>query len=170
MEIRAMALLEFGCPPLPLSNGTRIETNEPVVINSHDLLAVFMAQAFKQQDLQQNLLRKAHQQEIETNYREDMHNSDASVDSIYQAMTKYTRSYLATYLLPPFSIDDVRVLSMDFISPALLAEMHNYHNALHFLRKGSASNPSPPNLQTVLKGCHRLLIDPDPEFPSLNTP
>ena len=45
MQARTMALLEFACPPLPIANGQRIESNEPVIINSHDLLSTFMVQA-----------------------------------------------------------------------------------------------------------------------------
>jgi len=100
MEARAMMLLEFGCPPLPIANGKRSD-GTPVVINSHDLLCTFMAQAFKQQDGVLNQKRKENQLRVYSEYRGQILacGDDAC---LYEIMSNYTRDYMATYLLPPY--------------------------------------------------------------------
>ena len=143
MEARAMALLEFGCPPLPVANGTRLETGEPVIVNSHDLLGVFMLQAFKMQDSQINAARKKKQLEIASTY----HRQLQSGQPLYQTMSEYTRDYLATYLLPPYSVNDVQILPPEHISPALLLEITRYHEALGGAPAGTAT------LDALLRGC-----------------
>lgn len=147
MEIRAMALLEFGCPPLPIANGVRAETGEPVVINSHDLLAAFMAQAFKQQDSELNRQRRAEQYRIESEYYERLLSCEDT--SIYATMSEYTQAYLATYLLPPYCARDVVVLKSEYISPTLLGEINRYYNA----QDGCTMQQS---LEDVLKACREF--------------
>jgi len=156
MEARAMALLEFGCPPLPIADGRRMETNEGTIVNSHDLLSIFMTQAFKQQDAKLNAQRKQRQAEIEEAYYQQLLQSNGSPQSIYSVMATYTRDYLGCYLLHPFTVHDVRVLPPDHISPALLNEIRDYAAALSLVNNvdKNASEHSP---QAYLKECHRIL-------------
>lgn len=156
MEARAMALLEFGCPPLPIADGRRMETNENAVINSHDLLSIFMTQAFKQKDSKFNEERKQKQTEVEEAYYQQLLQSDGSFQSIYAIMATYTREYLGCFLLPPFSVNDVHVLPPDHVSPMLLNEIRDYNSALLTVHNvtGGVSEHS---LRAHLKECHRIL-------------
>jgi hypothetical protein len=156
MEARAMALLEFGCPPLPIADGRRMETNENAIINSHDLLSIFMTQAFKQKDANLNEKRKQKQAVIEDAYYQHLLQSDGSFQAIYSTMATYTREYLGCFLLHPFSVNDVRVLPPDHISPMLLNEIRDYSAALLLIHDvtGRQTDHSP---QTYLKECHRIL-------------
>lgn len=143
-----MALLEFGCPPLPIANGTRAETGEPVVINSHDLLAAFMAQAFKQQDSELNRLRREKQYRAENEYYSRLLSCEDTAEAIYATMGDYTRAYLAAYLLPPYHANDVVVLTSDYVSPLLLEEINRYYNAMALQRQTTLQS-----LEHVLKAC-----------------
>jgi hypothetical protein len=162
MEARAMMLLEFGCPPLPIAGGKRMETNEHTIVNSHDLLSIFMTQAFKQKDLRLNEERKQKQAEIEEAYYQQLLQSDGTFQSIYAAMATYTQEYLSCYLLPPFSSNDVRVLPSDHISPALLIQIRDYTNALLFLHDVSRK-PSDHCPRSYLKQCHQILCQKEQE-------
>jgi hypothetical protein len=156
MELRAVLLLEFGCPPLPIASGVRQETNQPVVINSHDLLSTFMAQAYKQKDAALNASRRAKQEAIEEDYFDRLLASDGSFASVYEAMRIYTRDYLATYLLPPYRAEDVIVLPPEYISPALAHEIGRYHDATHIAH---FNKPAEQKLGPVdaIKKCHWIL-------------
>ena len=158
MQARTMALLEFGCPPLPIANGKRMETEEPAIVNSHDLLSTFMTQAFKQKDTKWNAKRKKEQTDTEEWYYQSLLNCDASVESIYSIMATYTRRYLATFLLHPFTIEDVRVLTPDYISPFLLSEIHDYSKALSVIHNAPATDAlKTTSLASHLKEAHRIL-------------
>jgi malate synthase len=158
MEARTMALLEFGCPPLPIANGRRMETDEPACINSHDLISVFMAQAFKQRDNQLNSERRQRQAEIEDTYYRQLLQSDGSFESIYSTMAGYTRDYLGCFLLHPFTVNDVRVLPPDHISPMLLNEIRDYLNALLVIHDAPKREEGLTHtLRSYLIECHRIL-------------
>ena len=62
-------------------------------------------------------------------------------------MSEYTRDYLATYQLPPYSVNDVQILPQEHISPALLLEITRYHEALGGAPAGTAT------LDALLRGC-----------------
>jgi len=157
MEVRTMTLLEFGCPPLPIANGRRAETDEPVIINSHDLLSVFMAQAFKQQDPKSNKQRKEQQLKIEDAYYRRLLLCDGTPHAIYDAMSEYTREYLTTFLIPPHSPRDIIMLPKEYISPSLTKEIRSYHDALYTVSTGSPPSPNPDaSLDTLLRGCKHI--------------
>jgi hypothetical protein len=157
MEIRTMTLLEFGCPPLPIANGIRAETNESAIINSHDLLSVFMAQAFKQQDEKLNKKRKEKQIEIEDEFYQRLMLCDGTPHAIYSAMSEYTRAYLTTYLIPPHSPKDITTLPREYISPALAKQISSYHDALYMVATGSPPSPNPhATVDMLLKGCKHI--------------
>jgi hypothetical protein len=158
MEARAMALLEFGCPPMPIADGRRMENQERTIINSHDLISVFMTQAFKQRDHRLNSERKLKQQGIEDQYYNELMQSDASFDSIYAIMAKYTRDYLGCFLMHPFSVQDVTVLPQDHISPAMLNEIRDYHKALVVVHSPPPTTEAPQHHpRYYFKELHRLL-------------
>jgi hypothetical protein len=169
MHARTMMLLEFGCPPLPIADGQRMETGDKAILNSHDLLSVFLAQAFKGQDPRRNAERKERQAHIEAEYRDGLTRSDGSFASLYSLMAGYTQSYLGTYLLPPFSVQDVRVLPPDHISPVMRQSIREYASALriaHSEENGEEEaardkKPQPKKTATRLeddfKAIHRTL-------------
>ena len=160
MQSRAMTLLEFGCPPMPIANGRRMETDEPLVANSHDLLSAFMAHAFKQQDADFNNERKMRQEAIEEAYYKALLASDGSFQSIYAAMAQYTRDYMGTFLLPPLSVRDVHVLPPDQIQPAMLADIRSYCDAMHIVQYNRPpQEKTPQGLATLLKNCHAMLCE-----------
>jgi len=157
MQARAMALLEFGCPPLPVANGERLETGEAAIINSHDLLSVFMVQAFKQQDSGLNRARKEQQSAVEHAYYEELTGCKDSLESIYNVMATYTKAYLATYLLPPFSIHDIRILSIDHTPPALSRQIGEYTHGLRVLYD-LPPQPATSNTRSRIRECRDILL------------
>ena len=159
MELRSMILLEFGCPPLPIADGERMETGEQTIINSHDLLSVFMVQAFKKKDTQLNSSRKETQKRIEQDYYEGLMRPDNSFESVYDIMAEYTRQYLATFLLPPFTINDVRILPSDFVSPQLLDEIKDYVQALKIVNEAVADEHRPEDIRECVLTCHSILCN-----------
>ena len=157
MHARTMALLEFACPPLPIANGQRIESNQPVIINSHDLLSTFMVQAFKQKDDKWNIRRKEAQEEIERNYYTQLEACDANPRSVYKIMSEYTRQYLSTFLLHPFTIQDVHVMPVEFISPVMLDDIYSYHKALRVLHCPDSPRVPKTNVENHLRGCCHII-------------
>lgn len=159
MHARAVTLLEFGCPPLPIANGRRMETDEPLAANSHDLLSAFMAHAFKQQDAAFNNERRKKQEAIEDAYYASLNASDGSLPSVYAAMARYTREYMGTYLLPPLCVQDVHVLPPDHISPLMLNEIRSYRDAMHIVQYNKPPAARLDTLAELLKDIHRLLCE-----------
>lgn len=157
MQIRSMLLLEFGCPPMPIADGKRFETDQPAIINSHDLLSTFLIQMFKRQDPKLNSARKERQAAITNVYYKNLRASGGSFDAVYTAMATYTRDYLGTFLLPPFSVHDVRVLTPDFISPVLKNEISDYRKALRIVHGDDAPEKCDWDLYDLFKDCHRIL-------------
>ena len=157
MQIRSMLLIEFGCPPLPVADGKRFETDDPAILNSHDLLSAFMLQMYKQQDTEINRARKEHQGEIAHRYYTQLMSSNGSFETVYDIMATYTREYMATYLLPPFSIQDIRILSPDFISPALKSEIDDYRKALRVVHDDNMPERPVYDLRDHIRECQRVL-------------
>ena len=157
MHARTMALLEFACPPLPIADGKRMETEDRAIINSHDLMSVFMAQAFKQSDNRLNQERKQRQTEVEAVYYEKLLQSDGSFEAIYPIMAAYTQDYLGCFLLTPFTARDVRVLTPDYISPALLNEIRDYCKALQIVHNAPGSDNEPHCHVNYVRECFRII-------------
>ena len=157
MHARTMTLLELGCPPLPIADGVRMETADATIINSHDLLSVFMTQAFKGQDAKRNEERKERQKLIEDSYYQQLSHSDGSFTAVYTIMAEYTRNYLGTFLLPPFSTRDVRVLPEEYISPALKAEISGYTSALQIVH-GEVVTEEKRSVEANLKIILKILL------------
>jgi hypothetical protein len=157
MHARTMALLEFACPPLPIADGKRMETEDRAIINSHDLLSVFMAQAFKQGDDRLNQDRKRRQTEAEAAYYQKLQGSNGSFESIYSIMATYTQDYLGCFLLPPFEARDVRVLPPDHISPALLNEIRDYCKALRIVHSAPEADDEQHSRAHYFRECFRII-------------
>lgn len=151
MEMRAMALLELGCPPLPIADGTRFQGDQPVYANSHDLLATFMIQAFKQQDPALNIQRKRRQQDAEDAYYQRLMDGSCSP---YEAMSRYTAEYMSTYLLHPCQ---VRVLPPDYVSPIMLKDITDYCRAIYWVQFQAEMTDPPRTLDATLNEIRRLL-------------
>lgn len=141
MLVRAMVLTEFRCPPMPIAGQRFIDDkSSDAVINSHDLMATFMAESFRQDDESRNSVRRQIQVVLRDRYmRElsDMQSSSPQSSSfgvMYEVMSRHTREYMATYLLgTPFSVHDIRVLPPEYITPRLAKEIDHYGRALQII-------------------------------------
>jgi hypothetical protein len=137
MLVRSMVLTEFQCPPMPIV-GQQI-SGDGAVINSHDLMATFMAQSFRLSDESKNSVRRQMQEVARERYMRELselqlQHTATSFERVYEIMSRYTRDYMATYLLgTPFSANDLRVLSHDYITPQLAKEVDHYGRALQIM-------------------------------------
>ena len=137
MLIRSMMLTEFRCPPLPM-RGQFAEDGSDTVINSHDLMATLVAQAYRLSDESKNNTRRRKQEELRERYLADMVKHAGSFENVYPVMANHTKHYIATYLLgTPFSASDLHVLAPDRITPKLAIEIDHYGRALKILMDGS---------------------------------
>lgn len=136
-ELRSMILLDLCCPPLPVM-AVRQESMEQTVTNTHDMLAVFMAVAFKRQDEKENRKRMERQIAATIAYHEGLEQC-TSFTLAYAHMSRFTTEYLASFLLPgaAFSKHDIRVLSPDYISPSLRESIRSYCEAVGMIELGS---------------------------------
>ena len=127
---RAMFLVEFGCPPLPML-ATHRETQAEIVASTHDLLSTFLITTFRRQDQRENKRRRVlHEQLEEVYYSKLTRCSD--FEEAYQLMVDYTRGYLSSYLDPsgPLSPGDIQILSVDHVSPGILHQIGSYLNGM----------------------------------------
>jgi hypothetical protein len=133
MLVRAMVLTEFRCPPLPIV-GQQI-SGDNAIINSHDLMATFMAQSFRLSDESKNSVRRQIQEVVRERYiRELSELQHTPFERIYEIMSRYTCEYMGTYLLgTPFSANDLRVLPYDYVTPQLAKEVDHYGRALQIM-------------------------------------
>ena len=167
MLVRAMVLTEFRCPPMPLV-GQQI-SGDDAVINSHDLMATFMAQSFRLSDESKNSVRRQMQEAARERYIRELtelqlQNATASFDRVYEVMSRYTREYMATYLLgTPFSANDLRVLPHDYITPRLAKEVDHYGRALQIMvddllnTAGGGTNPAANDDLMIDYSCHNVV-------------
>jgi hypothetical protein len=138
MLIRSMMLTDFKCPPLPMK-GQFAEDGGETVINSHDLMATLVAQAYKLCDESKNNTRRKMQEDLRERYMVELVEHAGSFEKAYAVMASHTREYLATYLLgTPFSVSDLHVLTPDLITPKLAREIDHYGRALKILTDGAA--------------------------------
>jgi hypothetical protein len=138
MLIRSMMLTDFKCPPLPMK-GQFAEDGSETVINSHDLMATLVAQAYKLCDESKNNTRRKMQEALRERYMADLVEHAGSFEKAYSVMASHTREYIATYLLgTPFSVSDLHVLTPDLVTPKLAKEIDHYGRALKILKDGAA--------------------------------
>ena len=174
MLMRSMMLVEFRCPPMPMT-GQFLENGTNTVINSHDLMATLVTQAFKHSDETKNNVRRQIQEALRERYLRELAEHAAqqgSFDSLYAIMTRHTREYIATYLLgTPFSVHDVLVLPPDRITPRIAEEIDHYERALRLVLmaatadqgagEGNISNEASlrsHNATTVLDYCSQDVV------------
>jgi hypothetical protein len=72
MLVRAVVLTEFRCPPLPIV-GQQI-SGDSAIINSHDLMAIFMTQSFRLSDESKNSVRRQIQEVVRESGRDTYEN------------------------------------------------------------------------------------------------
>jgi hypothetical protein len=133
-----MILLDLCCPPLPVM-AVRQGTGEQTVTNTHDMLSVFMAVAFKRQDEKENHERMEKQIAALEAYCEGLERC-TNFTLAYAHMSRFTTEYLASYLLQgtTFSKHDIRILSPDYISPNLKQNIRSYCEAVGMIELGSS--------------------------------
>lgn len=152
---RAMAMVAFPCPPLPML-GSRVEEDgaSGAVLNSHDVICTLMATAFKMGDAEVNARREARQRELEARYREAVMQGDGigDFDRVYGAMALFTHEYIQTYVLHDSS---VRVLELDRATPPIQAQIRGYTRARAILMERGA--PDLRDLRSCVRECAALL-------------
>jgi hypothetical protein len=149
---RAMAMVAFPCPPLPML-GSRVEDGASAVLNSHDVICTLMATAFKMGDAGLNARREARQRELEARYRETMAAllcDGGDFDRVYGVMALFTHEYIQTYVLHDQSVP-VRVLELDRATPAIQEQIRGYTRARAVMMKGEA--PSGGGDAPLLRAC-----------------
>lgn len=159
MLVRSMMLLEFRCPPLPMT-GQFVEDGSDTVVNSHDLMATLVAQAFRHSDETKNSVRRQIQEALRERYLRELAESCAggekaspSFERVYSVMARHTREYIATYLLgTPFSVHDIHVLSPDRITPRLAQEIDHYGRALRIVLGRPRGDPEPTTPSSINSG------------------
>ena len=130
MLVRSMMLVEFRCPPLPMV-GQLAEDGSRAVINSHCLMATFVAEAFRHSDETKNSVRRQIQTALRDRYMRELADDRGPFERTYAIMARHTREYLATYLLgTPFSVHDLHVLPSEQITAAMAQEIDHYGRAL----------------------------------------
>ena len=123
-EMRAMAMIAFPCPPLPVAGVNR--NNEPIVINSHDLLAFLMNTAALRDVASENAVRQRLQMKLQIEYETTLKSGDA-----WGTMTNFTRRYMMSYC--PAALDQVRFLPFDASTPPIRAQVRGWLAARHIL-------------------------------------
>jgi hypothetical protein len=116
-ELRAMAMVAFPCPPLPVIGMNR--DNEPIVINSHDMLAFLMNTAALRNIPSENTARLERQKALQREYAATCKSRDA-----WGAMTNFTRLYMMSYC--PAALDQVRFLPFDALTPPLRTQVRSW--------------------------------------------
>jgi hypothetical protein len=126
---RAVALLNFPCPPLPIMGNFIEELGEYSIINSHDMLSAFIISAFKRQNPEANAIRKAKQIDVNNRFCSilgHITHQDCDFNVTYSAMATFTRDYLQTYHEQPM---DIRMLGHASISPSMQMAIGDYFKA-----------------------------------------
>ena len=174
MLLRSMMLTDFRCPPLPMV-GQLVEDGSGTVINSHDLMATFVAQAFRHSDETKNNVRRQIQEALRDRYMRELAEDQGPFERTYSIMARHTREYLATYLLgTPFSVHDLHVLPPDQITPRIAKEIDHYGRALQIMAAGASADGvvlgapvldygSQDVVQTLLVRCARSAVEYEKE-------
>jgi hypothetical protein len=168
MLVRSMMLTEFRCPPLPM-RGQLAEDGSETVINSHDLLATLVAQAFRLSDETKNSTRRQMQEALRERYLLELADNRGCFEAAYAAMARHTQEYMATYLLgTPFTVRDLHVLPPDQITPRVAKEIDHYGRALGILTDHVGPPPQAASavdygsydvVQALLMRCVRCAIE-----------
>jgi len=152
-----MMLTDFRCPPLPM-RGQLAEDGSERVINSHDLMATFVAQAFRLSDETKNNVRRQTQEALRERYLSELKEGADSIEKAYCIMARHTKEYMATYLLgTPFSVDDLHVLPPDQITPHIAREIDHYGRALQIMATEDRFPISPSSTTTVDYSSHNVV-------------
>jgi hypothetical protein len=165
-QARAIALLHFPCPPLPVMGNFNEELREYSIINSHDMLSVFIISAFKRQDPEANARRKARQIELHDQFINSMHlitHPDCDFSTTYAAMATFTRNYLQSYHEDQM---DIRVLDFTSIPPGMQRAIGDYLKAQCIINgktlcanELNLSNGLYGGVQPLLKRCLECIFE-----------
>jgi hypothetical protein len=162
-EARAVALMHFPCPPLPVI-GNMKEDGSNAILDSHDMLSVFLITAYKQQDAQLNLERRLKQAKADEHFRSRLEHHFAddkpNFKDLYGDMTQFTRQYLQSY--HPREMD-ICVLSADYISPSIRRHIIDYFKAQNILNgettEHSDTDLDDMNSEAVIQQCMRRVLN-----------
>lgn len=157
--VRAMVLTEFRCPPMPIV-GQQLEMGTDAILNSHDLMATFMAQSFKLADESKNSTRRKMQEGLRERYLRELAECDGMFGKTYDVMARHTREYMGTYLLgTPWNASDLHILPSSHITQQLANEIDHYGRALQIVVDDSIGliRTSPPDSPVLDYGSHNVV-------------
>lgn len=117
-EIRAMLLVAFPCPPLPLVS-QRVEGEEKVS-SSHDALSFCIDATARINDPKRNHQREALQEKLVANFHKQI---ELGFD-LHATMTTFTRAYMQSYF--PEKFMDARFLPFDYADNELLMRVREW--------------------------------------------
>jgi hypothetical protein len=158
-----MIMTEFPCPPLPVA-GNRLEDSSHAVLNSHDMISVFMITALQMNNQQFNEVRRGRQEELELAYRAGLAKA-ASYEEMYSCMKTFTQGYIRSYMLHSNNVH-VDVLDLEHAPPSLRHQIASFTNASAMLvgesdgvnlpkHTGDISND---NVRDLVKNCARHIV------------
>ena len=152
-EMRAMAMVAFPCPPLPVAGVNK--DNEPIVINSHDMLAFLMNTAALRDVASENAARLKRQKALQREYVAMCKTGDT-----WGAMTNFTRLYMMSYC--PAALNQVRFLPFDAATPPLRAQVRGWLAARHILagQEATAADFEGIHDDTLYKKCLEMRYEP----------
>lgn len=119
-ELRAMAMVAFPCPPLPVSS----EEDDGRVLNSHDLLAMLMETAARREREEEDQERRRAQAALIEAFGK-------TEERTWDGMTDFCRRYLMLY--NPI-LHRLRFLPPDVMPPRLKAQVCEWLAARHILK------------------------------------
>jgi hypothetical protein len=159
---RAMFLVAFGCPPLPIL-AKHQETGTTIVASTHDLLSTFLITTFRRQDQRENQRRRVLQSQLEEVYYSKLTRC-SDFEEAYQLMVDYTRGYLSTYIDPdgPLSPGDFQILAVDHVTPSILHEIGSYLNGMRILINHETEDEkslAQQSVRSLLMACIRCAVN-----------
>ena len=161
--VRSMIMAEFPCPPLPVA-GRKHEDNSGAILNSHDMITVFMITAMQMKDERYNAARRARQEELETAYRQQLARA-STFEEIYRAMSAFTQDYMQSYMLHGGDTH-VAVLAPEYASVPLRRQILSFTNASAILAGESdivdaikpANDLSDERVRGLIQECAKRIV------------
>lgn len=157
-EAITATLVAFPCPPLPMLGGRR--NGKEVIINTHDLLADFILNLLKLQNVELNNKRQQLQTKMEKEYMKEISRySEDEIDKVYSLMVRYTINYMRLYF--PEGTLDIRILPLEYVPGDIIKQVASYVRARQILLD---KTPTPIedfilSPKEIYRVCHQVIKD-----------
>ena len=120
-ELRAMQLVLFPCPPIPIECK---QGDENYTTNSHDFLSMLIDVAMRRNNQDDNFKRAAKQAELIDKYYE------GECYDVEHRMQEFTREWLGTF---NSATREVRFLPLEATTPRITQQAREWLSAQHIL-------------------------------------